>query len=263
MQITTDDGQEWNTAISDTYDSISYIGSWASFYSPTTKLSFKARDISPGIQCKGSFFEVAGALDVAKASIDLEAGDANAWKDAQIIMTTDGIGAARFAGRMQGVLERNAGRAVDTAQGISDAIDSKIEGLDGDDKKDATASEGSTTRTKTPVPPSDTAGASIVPDIEAPLTDAGAEEKAHLYTSDDVILHLQYRVRPGDPKFPYFAHDLSIEQEVTPLNAGLHSYAHGGFMGLAISGVKDPVWRKLLENEDPAAKDAVLKYVLV
>ena len=43
------------------------------------------------------------------------------------------------------------------------------------------------------------------------------------------------------------------EVPITRLPVHLHSYAHGGFMGLAASMMADPAWRAALAAEDPAA----------
>ncbi|GAB4816915.1 hypothetical protein N2152v2_003961 [Parachlorella kessleri] len=55
-----------------------------------------------------------------------------------------------------------------------------------------------------------------------------------------------------------------VETDVTPLPKLAHCYAHGGFMGLAVSMMSDASWRDILKQEDPSSyKKAYTLYKLL
>lgn len=49
----------------------------------------------------------------------------------------------------------------------------------------------------------------------------------------------------------------ALELDIFPIPVQSRSYAHGGFMGLACSLLEDPVWKGILESEDPNAWSSV------
>ena len=83
-------------------------------------------------------------------------------------------------------------------------------------------------------------------------------ESSGLYSLGNVEIRASIRVIPLDvwvatmeERTSFNVKGLVVEQPVTPLPPHLHSYAHGGFMGLACSVLYDPVWSKILEEESP------------
>lgn len=63
----------------------------------------------------------------------------------------------------------------------------------------------------------------------------------------------EWSTKPGS----YHHGGAALELAITPLPYLLHSYAHGGFMGLSCSLIEDPLWKGILESEDPRAWSAV------
>lgn len=83
------------------------------------------------------------------------------------------------------------------------------------------------------------------------------EHDAGLFSSGTIELRASVRLTPLDrwskDTGAFVLDNGALEQPVTPLPAELHSYAHGGFMGLACSVLGDPVWRTILKEESPPA----------
>ena len=78
-----------------------------------------------------------------------------------------------------------------------------------------------------------------------------------LFSGEEALLRLSIRVKPA-AAWAAEAHSYEtgggvLEMDVTPLPPALHSYAHGGMMGLACSILGDETWSGILRAEDPTA----------
>jgi hypothetical protein len=74
-------------------------------------------------------------------------------------------------------------------------------------------------------------------------------------------LRLSLRVTPlatwSTKRDSYVSAGAALELPIAPIPYSLHSYAHGGFMGLGCSIIEDTLWKRILESEDPHAWSAV------
>jgi hypothetical protein len=123
------------------------------------------------------------------------------------------------------------------------------------DAVDTAAQKGKTT------PAPDVADAASKTDIEAPIEPSKDTTVGRLYSIDDLELRITIKVVPYDrwitESGSYEQNGGALEQSVAALPAPLHSYAHGGFMGLATTVLGDPQWSLILKEESDIAWKAL------
>jgi len=193
------------------------------------------KEKSPIIHCG------AGGLLSASTIINLEecasASAADGGNGAEMILSLDSSGGKRFAK----VLDDSLVGTATVAEKISEAVD--------------TAAERAHKATGTAPTPT---AATTETDIEA---NASPTTSGHLYSVEDLHLRLNIKVIPFErwvaQSGSFEIHGGALEQSVTALPTSLHSYAHGGFMGLACSVLGDPEWTTILKEESDVAWKAL------
>ena len=222
----------------------SYIGAWTTIIvRDGNDLQIKMKEKNPIIQCaKGGPLSASVILKLEEyAAASAADGGKGVEKTLHLEVSGDGS-------RITKVLDDALAGTASAAEKIGEAVDTAAIAA-----KKATAGVAATSKTET--------------DIEAAVqepTDASQTSKAaaeRLYSAGDLQLRAYIKVIPYDR---WVAQDGSfeinggaLEQTVAALPSPLHSYAHGGFMGLACTILGDPEWSTILKEESDIAWNAL------
>jgi len=198
------------------------------------------KEKNPIIQC------AAGGPVSASTIINLEecaaASAADGGNGVEMVLSLDSSGGNRFTK----VLDDGLVGTANVAEKIGEAVD--------------TVAEAAQKATGTSLAP-DTA--TIKTDVEAAVSPTTADDAnfGRVYRVGDLQLRCTIKVIPFErwvaQSGSFEIQGGALEQSVAALPPALHSYAHGGFMGLACSVLGDPEWTTILKEESDVAWNAL------
>jgi hypothetical protein len=246
LQVTSpsDPQCSWASAAVTSVNGTSFIGAWTSvIVRGGNELQIRMSEKNPIIKCASG-----GPLS-ASATLNLEecaaasAADGGSGTEMTLALDTSAAG-QRFTKALDDALTGTAS----AAEKIGGAVDSAAEAA-----QKATGNVApSTTSTDTP---------STI-DVEAAIENTKEDQiEGHLYSVGDLRLRITIKVIPVDrweaQNGSFELNGGALEQPVAVLPPPLHSYAHGGFMGLATTVLADPEWSTILKEESDVAWKAL------
>jgi hypothetical protein len=233
---------DWNSAAVTSVNGTSYIGAWTSIIVRGNDLQIKMKEKNPIIKCASG-----GPLS-ASTTINLEeiaaASAADGGKGAEMTLSLESSnGGQRITKALDNAL---SGTAV-AAEKIGGAVDSAAETTQKVTGGAAATAANAATKSA---------------DVEAAVSSTATDATGgRLYMVDDLQLRVTIKVIPYDrwaaQNGSFEINGGALEQPVAALPAPLHSYAHGGFMGLACSVLGDPEWSIILKEESDFAWNAL------
>ncbi|KAG7667612.1 hypothetical protein Ndes2437B_g07624 [Nannochloris sp. 'desiccata'] len=231
----------WSSATVTSFNGTSFIGAWTSIIvRGGNDLQIKIKEKNPIIQC------AAGGPLSASTIINLEECAATSAADggngAEMIVSLEASGGKRLTKALDDALVATA----TAAEKIGEAVD--------------TAAEAAQKATGNAPAPTDVTKETDIEAAVSSTTTKGATF-GRVYSVDDLQLRFNIKVisfeRWVAQRGSFEIHGGALEQSVAALPPSLHSYAHGGFMGLACSVLGDPEWSKILKEESDVAWNAL------